>query len=93
MPTLMLFVYGLYLLFVGVNGNADELFTELSQEKQFIYWLVAIFVVVGLWESPIGGKVAKPFAALIVLGFLLKNNNYATILNNAKATMQGSTVP
>ena len=91
MPTLMLFVYGLYFILVGVHGNADELLTEVSQEKQFVYWLVAIFVVVGLWESPVGGKVAKPFAVLIVLGFLLSNSNYKTIMDNAKNVMSSST--
>lgn len=91
MPTLLMFLYGIYLLLVGIHGNAEEFLTEASAEKQFLYWIVAIFVIVGLWESPVGGKVAKPFAALIVLGFLLSNNNYQKILDNMKNVTSGTT--
>lgn len=84
-------IYGIYFILVGVHGNATEFLTDITEEKQFLYWIVAIFVIVGLWESPVGEKVAKPFAVLIVLGFLLSNSNYKKILDNMKNVTNPST--
>ncbi len=92
MNSLFLVIYGLYFVLVGFAGNAEELATDVTQETEFVYWIVAIAAVALLWESPVGGKVAKPFAVLIVLGFLLNNNNYQTIFKNAQSlfTTQGT---
>lgn len=87
MAAILLFIYGLYFLGVGVRGNAGQLLTDIEQEKQFLYWVVVLLVIAALWETDSGAMVARPFAALIVLGFLLKNNNWQTIANNAKAIL------
>lgn len=92
MPALLLIIYGIYLAAVGVRGNAPQLGDALSQEKTFAYWLIVLLVVGALWEFPAGGKVAKPLAALIVIGFLLKSNNWQTIATNARALVGGSAV-
>lgn len=77
-------VYGFYLVMVGAKGNACNLFTMVSQEKQFLYWVVVLIVLSALWETESGEQFAKPFAALIVIGFLLHNNNWQVIMQNAK---------
>lgn len=93
MGTILTILYGIYFIMVGIEGNADEFFTDITQETQFIYWLIAFFIIAGLWESPVAEKVAKPMALLIVIGFLLSNNNYTTIKNNFDALMTGTPVP
>jgi hypothetical protein len=90
MPAILLIVYGIYLTAVGVRGNAPALGTALAGEKQFGYWIIVLLVVGALWEFPNGGKVAKPLAALIVIGFLLKSSNYQTIAANARALFSGT---
>lgn len=87
MGSIVLIAYGLYLTMVGVRGNAPTLLADLAQEQQFVYWILVLMVVAGLWESPAGERIAKPFAALIVVGFLLKNNNWQTIVQNASQTL------
>ncbi len=87
MAAVMAMVYGFYLITVGVRGNAPSLLQDVTQEGQFLYWIVVLFVLAALWETDTGEEIAKPFAALIVIGFLLTNGNYATIATNAKAIL------
>ena len=82
MGGLLLFMYGLYLLIVGVRGKAGDLLTQIEHEKQFVYWMVILLVLAALWETEEGEEIAKPFAALVVVGFLLKNDNWQTIAKN-----------
>lgn len=87
MTAIILGVYGIYLVLVGARGNAPTLLSLVSQESQFLYWVLVLIVVAGLWESQSGQKLAKPFAALIVLGFLLKNQNWKQIATGAKQVL------
>lgn len=87
MGSLLLIAYGIYLTMVGVRGNAPELLNDLTDEAQFVDWIIVLLVVAGLWEFPAGERIAKPLAGLIVVGFLLKNNNWQTIAANAGNTL------
>lgn len=95
MEAVSLIVIGVYLFMVGIHGNGLALVNQLGQEKQFFYWIIAIVVIIALWESQEGEEVAKPFAALIVLGFLLssstvsgtKQANYISVGNGLKAVL------
>ena len=95
MEAVLYVVAGLYCMSVGLHGNAMALFSQVSKEKQFLYWIVAILLITALWGSPVGGKVAKPLAALCVLGFLLTTSssgqrNYQLVGTGLKTLMPGS---
>ena len=83
MVPILAVLYGVYVLLVGVRGNAQQLACNLSQEGQFIYWAIVLLVIAALWETTIGEQVAKPLAFLIVIGFLLKN--WGKLVQNAHA--------
>jgi len=74
MTSLFIGLYGLYLIMVGVQGNASTLISEVeSDAPQFLPWLLAIVALAFLNEFESTKKFVKPFAALIVLNFFLKN--------------------
>jgi hypothetical protein len=87
MTPVLLIVYSVYLVLVGVQGNAPCLFTQVEQEEQFIYWILVVLIVMALYDLNTG--LSKSFAVLIVLGFLLKDNKWQQIATNAKAVLQG----
>jgi hypothetical protein len=72
-------LYALYLIFVGVNGNAQPLFTQAeSDAKGFAPWLLSIIVLKALYESDTLRPAVKPFIGLACLTFVLKN--YTTVI-------------
>jgi hypothetical protein len=96
MESVLFIVMGLYLTIVGIRGNASALFNQVLTEKEFIYWIVAIVVVLALWETPVGEEVAKPLAGLLVLGFLVSNTtgtgrNYVLIGHGISQVLGAST--
>jgi hypothetical protein len=71
-------MYALYFVFVGMRGNAPALMEDVSQDvKGFIPWIIAILVLRGLYGSDTLRPLIKPFIALAVLTFVLKN--WATV--------------
>jgi hypothetical protein len=93
MDAVLFTIGGLYLIMVGVHGNAMPFFSAVAGEQEFLYWVVAIFVITALWESPYGAQIARPLAALVVMGFLLSQNssagqrNYALIGSGLKQVL------
>lgn len=72
-------LYALYLMFVGVNGHAKELFTDIEKDaKDFAPWLIAILVLRALSNSSTLRPMVTPFIGLAVLTFALRN--YGTIV-------------
>jgi len=72
-------LYGLFLIFVGVKGNALKLTTELGQDaKGFSAWLIAILVLRAFYSIESVRPVIKPFMYLALLTFFLKN--YGTVV-------------
>ena len=88
LPVLFI-VYALYLIGVGIKGNGQKLLTQVQSEKQFLYWILVILILSALWESPYFSKLAKPLVVLVILGFLLHNNNYKSVGANAKQFLGG----
>ncbi len=67
-------LYALYLMFVGVNGHASELFTDIEQDaKGFAPWLLAILILRALSNVDQLKPAIKPFIGLAVLTFVVKN--------------------
>lgn len=72
-------LYALYLMFVGVNGHASKLFTDIETDaKGFAPWLIAILVLRALSNSSTLKPMVTPFIGLAVLTFALRN--YGTIV-------------
>lgn len=88
MTAILAILYGVYLVIVGVRGNALPFVNELSKEGQFVYWVLVLLVVAAFWETQRGAQIARPLAVLIVLGFLLKN--WQTLMHNARAAAPGN---
>lgn len=69
-------LYGLYLVFVGYKGNQSTLFQMVSQDGPgFLPWLIAVVVLGTMYRSDTLKPVVKPFIALLLLTFVLKNFN------------------
>jgi hypothetical protein len=67
-------LYGLYLIFVGIKGNAATLTTQLGRDaKPFFTWILAIVILRGLYNVESIRPLVKPFIGLAVLTFTLKN--------------------
>ncbi len=95
-------LYGLYLIFVGYKGNHVALFQALSQDGPgFVPWLISVVVLGTAYRSDTLRPVVKPFIALAILAFVLKNWNtlkaqtesvIGTINTNAQNASAGQTV-
>lgn len=83
MAYVLTIIYGVYLLAVGMNGNAKEFITDLEKEGGYVAWLVAIGVLVVLDDNPKTHKLAAPFLGLAIATFLVMN--YQTISTNTQA--------
>ena len=67
-------VYALYFIFVGVNGNAAPMTTAMeSDAKGFAPWVLAILVLKAISASDTLAPMVKPFIALALVTFVLKN--------------------
>lgn len=67
-------LYGLFLIFVGANGNSKSLKDKITADaKGFAPWLIAILVLRALYSSDTLKPVVKPFIFLALLTFFLKN--------------------
>lgn len=74
MDGLTIGVYGIYLILVGMNGNAGLLANKVQEDApKFLPWIVAIFVIAAInGSSEAGRKITGPFVFLLVLSFVLK---------------------
>lgn len=68
---LLIALYGFYLVAVGYHGNAGKLFDDLKQEKQFVYWLIAIVILYALWQVDSLKPIIKPFIVLALISTAL----------------------
>ena len=67
-------LYSLYLIFVGLNGNASEALKNIeSDAKGFAPWLLAIIALKALASSETIAPMVKPFIGLAILTFVLRN--------------------
>lgn len=67
-------LYGIYLIFVGYKGNASTFMQMVSEDGPgFTPWLISIVVLGTAYRSDTLRPVVKPFIALLILAFVLKN--------------------
>jgi hypothetical protein len=67
-------LYSLYLIFVGLNGNASKLFDETQKDvRSFAPWLLSIIILKALYEVPTLRPAVGPFVGLALLTFVLRN--------------------
>ena len=67
-------LYGIYLIFVGYKGNTQALFSNLSNDAPgFLPWLIVVVVLGTMYRSDTLRPIIKPFIALAILTFVLKN--------------------
>ncbi len=67
-------LYGVFLVFVGMNGNGATLKNDLQTDlKPFLPWFLAIVVLRALYSVDSIKPVVKPFMYLALLTFTLKN--------------------
>jgi hypothetical protein len=79
-------LYGLYLVFVGINGNAGKLVTNVSQDgRNFIPWVLAVLVLRAAYASDTLRPMVKPLIGLAALTFFLKN--YAKVVTQLNQIM------
>jgi hypothetical protein len=72
-------LYALFFIFVGINGNAAQLFQEISKDaKGFSAWVIAILILKALSESKALNPMVKPFIALAILTFVVRNYSSIT---------------
>lgn len=83
MNAILLGVFGLYLIGVGFAGNADALAEQVKADAPgFVPWAFSLAVIMVLAENENTEKFAKPFLALLVLNFALRN--WGTIASQTK---------
>lgn len=74
MPALIIGLYGIYLLMVGVSGNAKTLQQYASADAPgFLPWAVSLGVLAVMYEVPQTKRLAGPFLLLAGVSFVVMN--------------------
>jgi hypothetical protein len=74
MSSALVGLYGIYFVLVGIYGNSDKLLKFVEDNgKDFLVWILAIVVLAALYRVKAIRPAVKPFIALAVLVFVLKN--------------------
>lgn len=74
MAALIIGLYGIYLLLVGVSGNAKTLQQYASADAPgFLPWAISLGVLAVIYEIPETKRLAFPFILLMAITFVVKN--------------------
>lgn len=74
MTPLFLGLYGLYVVLVAAQGNANQLLALMVRDApRYLPWLLAIIALAVMSEFDATREIVKPFIALVVLNFFLSN--------------------
>lgn len=74
MSSLFLGLYGIYMILVAVRGNASEALNLLQEDApNYLPWLIAILVLAVMNDFETTQPIVKPFIALLVIAFVVKN--------------------
>ena len=74
MAALIIGLYGIYLLMVGVSGNAKTLQQYASADAPgFLPWAISLGVLAVIYEIPETKRLAFPFILLLAITFVVKN--------------------
>jgi hypothetical protein len=76
MTSLMIGLYGIYLVAVGVKNNTNTLVGFVEQDVTgFVPWLAVIIVILAMYDVPALKNVAEAFAVLIIATWLVSNRS------------------
>lgn len=90
MPTIVLLIVGVYVLVVGINGNATSLFDEVKKDLPgFIPWIIVIALLGFLAVNHNTEKLGKPLLGLVFLGILV--HDWTPIKSNSIAVYKEMT--
>ena len=71
---------GIVFVFVGLNGNAAQLYTLLAGDFQgpnsFVYWMLAMFILGALGYIKGLEGLSKMFLILVIIVLLLDNGGF-----------------
>jgi hypothetical protein len=101
MTSLMVGIYGLYLIAVGVKGNTSTLISYLDADAEgFVPWLVIVIVLLALYDVPQLQGFAEGVATLVILSFIVSQRStlvpqftkfYADIASGSSSADNGLT--
>jgi len=76
MTSLLVGIYGLYLIAVGVKGNTSTMIGYVQEDAPgFVPWLLIVIVLVSLYDVPALSGFSEAFAVLIILGLIVSSNS------------------
>jgi hypothetical protein len=76
MTSLLVGIYGLYLIAVGVKGNTSTMIGYVQEDAAgFVPWLLIVIVLVSLYDVPALSGFSEAFAVLIILGLIVSSNS------------------
>jgi hypothetical protein len=81
--------YAIYFVLVGAHGNASKFYTLILRDgRGFLPWILAVLVLRGMYTSATLRPFVKPFIALAILTFTLKN--YSAVAAQLNAILPAS---
>jgi hypothetical protein len=74
--SLLIGIYGVYLIAVGVKGNTSTLVADLESDfPGFVPWLIVVIVLVSLYDVPELKGPVEAFAVLAALTLLVSQKS------------------
>ena len=87
MKIALLFV-AIYLLAVVYQGNTQTLITELMTEKSFVWWAIAIGILLGLDSIDSIKPIIAPFIGIVLIALLLNAYSNSNVQNEIQQFQQ-----
>jgi hypothetical protein len=97
MTSLLIGIYGLYMIAVGVKGNTSTLVSYVDADAAgFVPWLVVVIVLLALYDVPELQGFAEAFAVLVVLSLIVSQRSevvsqFESFYNNLTNAAQSNT--
>ena len=74
MNSLILGLYGVYLMAAGIQGHAKDVSILLQEDAgNYLPWLVAVIVLAMLYSFDNTRDIVMPILVLLILNFFLRN--------------------
>lgn len=70
MNAAVLGIFSVYIIMVGVAGNAPEFFAMLTSERGFVSWIVVLLILGALASSDVTQPMVIPFLMVAVIATL-----------------------
>lgn len=92
MNAIIIAALGIYMLLVGMSGNASKLTETMMQDAPgFVPWAISIGFLVVINEIPATQKLTAPLMTLVLITFVVKNydnlkKQYDAVMGNTTNT-------